>query len=404
MNVPAQQQKIKTIRDLFERAKPQIALAVPKHLTPERIMRVAMTAIQRTPKLLDCDAQSLLASVMQCAQLGLEPDGILGHAYLVPFKNNKRGGILEAQFMIGYKGLISLARRSGEVSSINAQVVYSNDEFDYSYGLDEKLFHRPTTGERGRPIAAYCVARFKDGGHAFEVMTYEDIESIRKRSKAAEDGPWVTDWPEMARKTVVRKLAKYLPLSIEFQKAAALDEYADAGLSTYEEGDMATINGTATQTTQHLLKDPTSNANAKLFDEHDTIKALDSEMLGKYVIEVAKGNNCSINEVKTHALGDITSFTRGFAKWWAGKTGQPTKEKKKEKTEATPTLDESNFNPVDVLDDFISLPDEEMAVALQEKITKKGYADSFIKKPLDSISREEKVSLWNLIEKMSVNL
>lgn len=217
---------ITTIKDLLDRSQAEFARALPRHLDIDRFMRIAFTSIRQNPNLLGCTPQSLLAAVMQAAQLGLEPDGILGHAYLVPYKNNK-SGTTDAQFQVGYKGLISLARRSGEVRSICAHVVYENDKFEFAYGLSEKLEHVPARGERGNKIAVYAIAHFKDGGYAFEVMFNEDVEKIKKKSRAASSGPWVDFPDEMWRKTAVRKLAKYLPLSVEFQKAAALDEYVD---------------------------------------------------------------------------------------------------------------------------------------------------------------------------------
>ena len=217
---------IKTIKDLLDKSAGEFERALPRHLDIDRFMRIAFTTIRQNPKLLECSATSLLAAVMQAAQLGLEPDGILGHAYLVPYRNSKTGST-EAQFQVGYKGLISLARRSGEVRSICAHVVHENDFFDFAYGLHEKLEHKPARSERGKSVAAYAIAHFKDGGYAFEVMFSEDIEKIRAKSKAKDAGPWVDYTEEMWRKTAVRRLAKYLPLSVEFQRAAALDEYAD---------------------------------------------------------------------------------------------------------------------------------------------------------------------------------
>jgi recombination protein RecT len=220
-----------TIRAMLEKSKGQIAAALPKHISPDRLLRVAMTAIQRTPKLLECDPVSLIGAVIQASQLGLEPDGVLGHAYLIPFYNSKKGRS-EVQFIAGYKGLIDLARRSGQVISIAAHVVYQNDSFDYAYGLEEKLNHKPSMGERGKSIAVYAVAKLRDGGHHFEVLSVDDVERIRKSSKAGNFGPWVDNWDEMARKTAIRRLAKFLPLSVEFQKASALDELADAGIQS----------------------------------------------------------------------------------------------------------------------------------------------------------------------------
>lgn len=221
----------KTINDLFEQMKPAIAQAIPQHMTPERLLRIATTCIRTTPKLKICTPESLLGAVMQCAQLGLEPS-ILGHAYLVPYKNKKKdergrdlGYVDEAQFQIGYKGLIELARRTGQISSIMAQAVHEKDEFEYEYGIDEKLRHVPADGDRGPIHKYYAYAKFKDGGYSFMVMSRSDIERHRdKFSKAKSYGPWVEHFDEMAKKTVLKALMKYMPISVEFQKAVSMDE------------------------------------------------------------------------------------------------------------------------------------------------------------------------------------
>lgn len=221
----------KTINDLFEQMKPAIAQAIPQHMTPERLLRIATTCIRTTPKLKICTPESLLGAVMQCAQLGLEPS-ILGHAYLVPYKNKKKdergrdlGYVDEAQFQIGYKGLIELARRTGQISSIMAQAVHEKDEFEYEYGINEKLRHVPADGDRGPIIKYYAYAKFKDGGYSFMVMSRSDIERHRdKFSKAKSYGPWVEHFDEMAKKTVLKALMKYMPISVEFQKAVSMDE------------------------------------------------------------------------------------------------------------------------------------------------------------------------------------
>lgn len=223
-----------TIRSLLEKSKSQIAMALPKHLNADRIVRVAMTSIQRTPQLLECDPITLVGAVIQSAQLGLEPDGVLGHAYLVPFRNNKKGR-MEAQFIPGYKGLIDLARRSGQVVSIGAHVVYSNEKFTLKFGFEETLEHEPMPpSQRGEKKGVYAVARLKDGSVHFEWLWAEEVEDVKKSSKASNFGPWKTHEDEMWRKTAIRRLAKYLPLSVEFAKAAAVDELADAGISTQE--------------------------------------------------------------------------------------------------------------------------------------------------------------------------
>jgi len=191
----------------------------------DRLTRLAMTTIRTTPALKDADVGSLLGAVMQAAQLGLEP-GLMGHCYLLPF-NNKNKGIKEVQFIIGYKGMIDLARRSGHIKSIYAHAVYSNDEFDYELGLESKLVHKPTmNADKGDFVGAYAVAHFKDGGYQFEFMSKADIEKRKGRSKAANSkfSPWTSDYEEMAKKTVVRHMWKYLPISVEVQQQVAYDE------------------------------------------------------------------------------------------------------------------------------------------------------------------------------------
>ena len=154
--------KPKTIEDYLKQMAPAMKEALPKHMDVERLMRLAMTTIRTTPELRQADAGSLLGAVMQAAQLGLEP-GLLGQCCLLPFKNNKKG-ITEVQFIIGYKGMIDLARRSGHIESIYAHAVYEKDEFEYELGLNPKLKHVPSMdADRGEYIGSYAVAHFKDG-------------------------------------------------------------------------------------------------------------------------------------------------------------------------------------------------------------------------------------------------
>lgn len=223
----------KELQDLLKSMEGQIKAALPKHITPERIIRVALTAVSRTPKLLECSKESLLGSIIQASQLGLEPDSVLGQAYLVPFYNGKTKR-MECQFIPGYRGYVDLARRSGNIESIMAQVVREKDTFEFEFGLSEKLRHVPSTSERGEITYVYAYARFTNGGYAFEVMSRADVDKVMAKSKSRDSagnvvGPWATDYEPMARKTVIRRLAKYLPLSVEFAKALTLDEMAAAG-------------------------------------------------------------------------------------------------------------------------------------------------------------------------------
>lgn len=215
----------KTLEDYLKQMAPAMAEALPKHMSVDRLLRLAMTTIRTTPELRKAEPASLLGAVMQAAQLGLEP-GLIGHCYLLPFKNNKKG-ITEVQFIIGYKGMIDLARRSGHIQSIYAHAVYEKDEFEYELGLEPKLVHKPSMeADRGKFIGAYAVAHFKDGGYQFEFMPKSEIEKRKSRSKTANSSysPWKTDYEEMAKKTVVRHMWKYLPISVEIQQQVAYDE------------------------------------------------------------------------------------------------------------------------------------------------------------------------------------
>lgn len=222
------QPKKDDVKSMIVKMEAQIKRALPAHLTSERFIRIALTELSSTPALMECSIPSFLGSMMQAAQLGLEIGKSLGHCYLLPFKNAKKG-VTECQFIIGYKGMIDLARRSGQIESISTHEVYENDLFEYEYGLNEKLVHRPSLEARGNLKCFYAVARFIGGGHQFEVMSKEDVDKIRARSKSSQFGPWVTDYAQMGKKTCIRQLFKYLPISVEMQRAINLDEAAERG-------------------------------------------------------------------------------------------------------------------------------------------------------------------------------
>lgn len=217
------------INAFLEQATPRIAALVGKVMRPERIVRVAIAAISRNPLLMQCTKESIVLALIESAQLGLELSGVTGEAYLVPYRNNKRGGIYEAQFQIGYRGLMKLARRSSDVLGIMADAVRAGDEFAFRRGTKPEITHIPLTGERGPITHFYAVAFMREGQPMFEVMTLEEIEAIRKRSKAAGEGPWVTDYEMMGRKTVIRRLAKYLPLESNAAGAVEMDAQVEAG-------------------------------------------------------------------------------------------------------------------------------------------------------------------------------
>ncbi|WP_163833257.1 recombination protein RecT [Spartinivicinus ruber] len=210
----------------------QIQAALPKHMTPERMSRIALTEIRKNKMLGECDPLSLFGAIVQSAQLGLEVGSGLGHSYLIPFRNRRENRV-DVQFIVGYRGMIDLARRSGQIISLQAHAVYEGDEFDFAYGLEERLHHVPTsdTLNRGSMLGVYALAKLKDGGHQIEVMWKPEVDEVRRQSKAADSGPWKTHYEEMAKKTVIRRLFKYLPVSVEMQKAVTLEEQAHSGES-----------------------------------------------------------------------------------------------------------------------------------------------------------------------------
>jgi len=207
--------------------RPDVALAfkeqAAKHFTQEMIVRMLIMAASKNPALLQCSTGSLLRSAMLAAKLGLDCTGDLGEGYLVPFYNGKTKQ-KECQFIMGYQGMITLARRSGEIVRIESRAVYANDVFDLVYGLDPILTHKPAWRDRGEILLFYGIAQLTDGSKQVEDMSLDEVQSIRDRSKAGKSGPWVTDFVEMGRKTVIRRLFKYLPKSTEDLRRAIVED------------------------------------------------------------------------------------------------------------------------------------------------------------------------------------
>ena len=226
VNVPAKANKKQTMMDFIKASQKQITKALPSAITPERFTRICMTAVTQNPDLGLCTPASFAGAMLTAAQLGLEPNTPLGQAYLIPF-NNGRTGTKECQFQIGYRGLIELAHRSGDLQSIEAHIVYENDEFEYELGLNPVLKHKPAMENRGAIAWVYAVYKLKSGGYGFEVMSVEDINKHRDRySQAARRGfsPWNDNWEEMAKKTVIKRVLKYAPMKTEFIRAMVQDD------------------------------------------------------------------------------------------------------------------------------------------------------------------------------------
>ena len=214
----------KTMQSYIKSMEGEIKKALPSVITPERFTRMVLSAISVNTKLASCTPGSFLGAMMSAAQLGLEPNTPLGQAYILPY-NNK--GKLEAQFQLGYKGLIDLAYRSGEVEVVQAHIVCENDDFECEYGLEPKLTHTPADKDRGEPIKVYAVFKTKSGGYGFEVMSMDDVRnhaSKYSQSYGSSYSPWKTNFEEMAKKTVLKRVLKYAPMKSDFVRGITQDE------------------------------------------------------------------------------------------------------------------------------------------------------------------------------------
>lgn len=226
-------EKKKSVFDIIQSMEKEFKRALPDQVGVQRFVRVAITIVRTNPKLMQCDGMSIVAALMQSAQLGLEPNTPLGQSYLIPYKNKRvidgrDTWVDEAQFQIGYKGLITLALRTGEYKAIYAHEVYANDEFEYSYGLDKDLKHIPADDPQGEPVKYYAVYHLKNGGYDFVVWSKTRVDfHAKKYSKAVQkdhNSPWKTDYDMQAKKTVLKEVLKYAPKSIEFAQQLAADE------------------------------------------------------------------------------------------------------------------------------------------------------------------------------------
>jgi len=202
--------------DTFKEALSNIAT---KYMTADKVVKIALLAASRQPKLFNCTKQSFIQSAIKAAELGLDFAGQTGQGYLIPYGS-------ECQFIPGYQGLLELAYRSGQVSYIDAQIVYAKDKFDYDLGDKPFISFKPNLLEddRGKPVCAFAIVRLKGSEYPkVELMTYKQLMAVKGRSKAANNGPWKTDEPEMMRKTVVRRAFKYIPKTPEIDTALEAD-------------------------------------------------------------------------------------------------------------------------------------------------------------------------------------
>lgn len=234
---PVKLTKNMSMPDMVKAMMPEIRKALPSVITPERFTRIALSALNNTPALQQCSPMSFIASLLNSAQLGLEPNTPLGQAYLIPYKNK---GQMECQFQIGYKGLIDLAYRNGQMQTIQAQAVYENDLFEYEYGLEPKLVHKPAYSDRGEITYFYGLFKTVNGGFGFSVMSKADMDNYARtysKAFASDYSPWKTSYEEMAKKTVIKQALKYAPIKTDFQRALSTDESIKLSFSE----DMTTV-------------------------------------------------------------------------------------------------------------------------------------------------------------------
>jgi recombination protein RecT len=206
---------INEVRSAIERMSPQFKAALPAHVSVDRFVRVTLTAVQTNPNLLNADRRTLFAAATKAAQMGLLPDGREGA--IVTFKD-------QAQWMPMVAGIMKLVRNSGEISTWSVQAVYENDTFDFCLGDEEHITHKPNLANRGKLIAVYSIVTMKDGEKSREVMSVEDVLAIKARSRSGNSGPWVSDFAEMAKKTVIRRHSKRLPLSTDIDGVLKEDD------------------------------------------------------------------------------------------------------------------------------------------------------------------------------------
>lgn len=222
-NVITTKAPVEDLRSAITRLQPQFKAALPAHVPPERFVRIIHTALGTNPKLMECERSSLFASCLKAAQDGLLPDGREG--VILPFRNKEGGYAAQWLPMVG--GIMKKARNSGEIGAWSVQVVKKNDVFEYEMGDNAHITHKPALSNRGEIVGAYSIVTLKGGEKSREFMNAEEIEVIRTRSKSRDNGPWVTDYDEMAKKTVVKRHCKRLPASTDVDEFIRKEDEQD---------------------------------------------------------------------------------------------------------------------------------------------------------------------------------
>ena len=230
-----------TMREKLEAMQGEFEKALPVHLKQNavRYARSMMTLYNSNPKMASCSPVTVLSSAMTASALGLDLAPGLGQCYVIPYKDK---GVMKAQFQLGYRGMLDLAMRSDKVRRVDAQIVYEKDEFEYAFGLDAKLNHKPSEEEdRGKPKYVYALAQFTNGGYVFDVWTWKRVIAHGDKFSKASYGPWKTDPEAMAKKTMLKAIWKFMPLSIELARASTQDEVVKENIDVENEEDIIDV-------------------------------------------------------------------------------------------------------------------------------------------------------------------
>ena len=338
--------KLNDFRSLINRSDVKQALneAAAKNFSVDRLLRIMVTVVRGNEKLLDCTPKSLLAGIMSFSVLGLDPEPILGQGYLVPFWNNKKG-CLEATFIPGYRGYITLARRSGEIASIAAEVVKDGDLFDYELGSSPFIKHKYAERDRGETIGAWALWKLNSGEIIPRYMPLDEINKHRERSMAKNSGPWVTDFDAMARKTPIRDSIKFVPLSVELATMTALDTCADVGraqssylLPSLQEDGEDDFMGSGDD--DNVIDVRGGESPVSVFDRQaDTYMKKNKvapELWNYFVEGSAKSAKLKVDQLKTEAAGRFDEFTQQFEVFARKRKGGPSTSKAAKKPEKEP--------------------------------------------------------------------
>lgn len=364
----ALRQRSLQIREFLQsdNVKQQVAYALPKYLNADRFIRIAFTAVNKNPDLLECTTESLASAIVQAAILGLELS--LGRAHLVPFKNRKKN-VKEVVFMPGYQGLVDLIRRTGEVSDVWAEVIREADKWEVTYGLDRNIYHKPDfeADDRGNPVGAYAVIKYKDGTLGWMFMHIKEVyEKHRNRSQAfkyaessgSKDSPWHTDEDDMIKKTVLKKHSKLAPMSIEVQAAAAMDDAVEIGGSpAIAFQDLLTAKGKEMaidpevidlETEEEPEEEETKGTKPEALPKEDPLETFlelskqiePRDRLEEFVKVCAEAYNRTADQIRKDAVKNWPDFTKTYFLWLKEKA----QEEKKEKTKSEDAGEETLFD------------------------------------------------------------